>query len=75
MATIFEQAKKLSILISTIPAATGSVERIFSALSRKKTYLRSIQTKDTLCQLLLLLILKSLVAQLMKSSRFFEVVT
>jgi len=75
MATIFEQMKKLSNLISTIPAVTDSAERIFSALGRKKTYLGSIQTKDTLSQLLLWLILKSLAAQLKKSSRFFEVVT
>jgi len=75
MSTIFEQTKKLSNLISTIPAATDSAERIFSALSRKKTYPRSIQTKDTPSPPLLLLILKPLAAQLIKSSRFFEVVT
>jgi len=75
MATIFEQMQKLSILISTIPAATGSAEKNFSALSRKKTYFRSIQIQDTLSQLLLLLIEKSLPPQLMKSSRFFEIVT
>jgi len=64
MATIFEQTQKLSNLIYTIPAATDAAERIFLTLSRKKTYLRSIQTQDMLSQLLLLLIDKS-----------FEVVT
>jgi len=75
MATIFEQTQKLSNLISTIPAATDAAELIFSALSRKKTYFRSIQIQNTLSQLLLLLLEKSLVAQLMKSSRLLEEVT
>jgi hypothetical protein len=74
MATIFEQTQKLSILISTIPAATDAATRIFSAVSRK-TYLRSTQIQDTLSQLLLFLIEKSLAAQLMKFSRFFDIVT
>jgi len=75
MATIFEQTQKLSNLIFTIPAATNAAERIFSPLSRKKTYLRSIQIQNTLSQLVLLLKEKSFAAQLMKSFRFFDVVT
>jgi hypothetical protein len=48
MANIFEQTQKLPNLISTIPAATDAAERIFLALSREKTYLRSIQIQDKL---------------------------
>jgi hypothetical protein len=74
LAATFEQVYKLARLISTIAATTASVEQIFLALKKIKTYPCSIESQDRYCQLSLLSIAKALVAWLQKTPNLNYVV-
>ena len=58
MATAFEQTYKLANLVSTIQATAASTAKIFTVLSRNRTYRHSTQGQDNLSQLSLLSIEK-----------------
>jgi len=68
-----EQVYKLACLISTIAATIASVEQIFLAPKRIKTYPCSIESQDRYCQLSLLSMDMALVSRLQKTPNFNNV--
>jgi hypothetical protein len=63
---------KLELLIVTVPSTTASVERLFSALKRIKTYQRSTQNEERLSGLAILSIEKCVLHQLKSTATFYD---
>jgi hypothetical protein len=70
--TALPEGFKLGLLILTVPSATASVERLFLALKRIKTYQRSAQNEERLSGLAILSTENGVLHQLKSTATFYD---
>jgi hypothetical protein len=70
--TALPEGFKLGLLIVTVPSTIASVERLFSALKRIKTYQRSTLNEERLSGLAILSIEKDVLHQLKSTAAFYD---
>jgi hypothetical protein len=67
----FRESYKLSQLIYVLPSTSANAERVFSAMRRIKTYLRTTMTEERFSNISFLAVEKELVAQLHSQGQIF----
>jgi hypothetical protein len=67
----FKETKKLSALILCMPSTSASAERVFSAMRRVKTYLRSTMSENRFSNLMLLAVEKDLLVKMQSNQSSF----